>query len=159
MPGVAVVVSLFIVYSKLHLIDTLFGLVLMHIALGIPMALRLMRRFFTEIPFEIIEAAMIEGAPHGQVFWLIALPLALPGLMTTAFLIIIMPWNEFFFAVSLAGRSAATLPVFTASFLTTEGRAWAQMSAAATLSVLPISLVGRIASRGLVRGLTHGATN
>jgi sorbitol/mannitol transport system permease protein len=159
MPGVAVVVPLFIVYSKLHLIDTLFGLVLMHIALGIPMVLWLMRRFFTEIPFEIIEAALMEGASHRQVFWMIALPLSLPGLMTTAFLIIIMSWNEFFFAVSLAGRSAATLPVYMASFFTTEGQTWAQMSAAATLSVLPILLVGWIASRGLVRGLTHGATN
>lgn len=158
MPGVAVIVPLFIVYTRLHLIDTLLGLVLMHIALGIPLVLWLMRRFFSEIPIEIIEAALVEGASQMQIFLRVALPLSIPGLAATAFLLIIMAWNEFFFAVNLAGRAAAPLSVFMASFFTTEGQTWAQMSAAATLSIAPILLLGWIASRGLVRGLTNGAT-
>ncbi|HVZ01372.1 MAG TPA: carbohydrate ABC transporter permease [Dongiaceae bacterium] len=157
MPGVAVVVPIYILYTKLHLVDTLFGLVLMHVALGIPIVLWLMRRFFTELPAEIIEAALVDGASRAHIFWKIALPLSIPGLATTAFLLIIMAWNEFFFAVNLAGRSAAPLTVYMASFFTSEGQTWAQMSAAATLSVLPILLLGWIASRGLVRGLTSGS--
>ena len=157
MPGVAVIVPIFLLFSRLGLIDTMLGLVLIYIALSIPLALWLMRRFFAEIPFEILEAAMLDGATHWQLFWRVVMPLSVPGLMTTAFLLIIMAWNEFFFAVNLTGRSAATLPVYMASFFTTEGQTWAQMSAAATLAVLPILVLGWLASRGLVRGLTTGA--
>jgi len=157
MPGVAVIVPIYLVYTRLGLIDTTLGLVLMHVALGIPIVMWLMRRFFSEIPFEIIEAAMVDGASQFTIFLRVALPVSIPGIVTTAFLLIIMGWNEFFFAVNLAGRSAATLPVFMASFFTTEGQTWAQMSAAATLSIVPILLVGWVASRGLVRGLTTGS--
>ena len=159
MPGVAVVVPISIVCSRLHLIETRFGLILMHITLGIPMVMWLMRRYFSEIPMEIIESVMLEGASHARIFCRIVLPLSIPGLVTTGFLIMIMAWNEFFFAVNLAGRSAATLSVFMAFFLTTEGQTWAQMSAAATLAILPIFATGLIASRGLVRGLTNGASH
>lgn len=157
MPGVAVVVPVFLLFTRIGLIDTLLGLVLIYVALAIPLALWLMRRFFAEIPFEIIEAGLLDGGTHPQIFWRIVMPLSLPGLATTSFLVIIMAWNEFFFAVNLAGRSAATLPVYMASFFTTEGQTWAQMSAAATLSILPILLIGWVAARGLVRGLTSGA--
>ena len=156
-PGVAVIVPIFLVFTKIGLNDTLLGLVLMHIALAVPLELWLMRRFFAEIPFEIIEAGLLDGGTHPQIFWRLVMPLSLPGLATTSFLVIIMAWNEFFFAVNLAGRSAATLPVYMASFFTTEGQTWAQMSAAATLSILPILLIGWVAARGLVRGLTSGA--
>ncbi|MBX6320835.1 MAG: carbohydrate ABC transporter permease, partial [Rhodospirillaceae bacterium] len=157
LPGVAVIVPIFLVYSRLGLIDTLHGLVLIHVALSIPLALWLMRRFFAEIPPGVIEAAMLDGASHAQVFWRVVMPLSLPGLATTAFLLVIMAWNEFFFAVNLTGRSAATLPVYMASFFTTEGQTWAQMSAAATLAVLPILVSGWFAARGLVRGLIAGS--
>jgi sorbitol/mannitol transport system permease protein len=157
MPGVAVIVPLFLLYSKIGLIDSRIGLVLVDAAMNIPLVLWLMRRFFREIPFEIIEAAMIECRSHVRIFWRVVLPLSIPGLGATIFLLVILTWNEFFFAVNLTGQSAATLPVYMASFMTTEGQTWAQMSAAATLATLPIMILGWLVARSLVLGLTSGA--
>ena len=157
MPGVAVIVPIFVLYTRLHLVDTVFGLIVVYTALNIPIVLWLMRSFFRDIPYEIIEAALIENASHRVIFFEIVLPLSKAGLATTGFLILIMTWNEFFFAVNLTGRDAATLPVYMASFLTTEGQSWARMSAAAILAVLPVLVVGWVASRALVKGLVTGA--
>lgn len=99
----------------------------------------------------------MEGAPHRTIFAEIVLPLSKAGIATTVFLLLILTWNEFFFAVNLTGQGAATLPVYMASFLTTEGQSWARMSAAAILAVLPVLLIGWVASRALVRGMLAGA--
>lgn len=157
MPGVAVIVPIFVLYTRLHLIDSVFGLIVIYTALNIPIVLWLMRSFFRDIPYEIIEAALVENAPHRVIFFEIVLPLSKAGLAATGFLILIMTWNEFFFAVNLTGRDAATLPVYMASFLTTEGQTWARMSAAAILAVLPILAVGWVASGALAKGLITGA--
>ncbi len=157
MPGVAVVVPIFFLYSKFGWIDTPVGLIVIYIALNLPVVIWLMRSFFREVPFEIIESALIDGASHRRILWQIVFPLTIPGLATTTFLLIVLCWNEFFFAVNLTGRNAATLPVYIASFLTTEGQTWAKMSAGTILVVLPILVLGWVASRGMVRGLLKGA--
>jgi sorbitol/mannitol transport system permease protein len=157
MPGVAVIVPIFLLYTKLGLIDSLIGLVIMYTTLNIPIALWLMRSFFRDIPYELIEAAMVEGASHRVIFFSLVIPLARAGLATTAFLLLILTWNEFFFAVNLSGRGAATLPVFMASFFTSEGQSWARTSAAAILAILPVVALGWLASRALVKGTLTGA--
>ncbi|UCF92873.1 MAG: carbohydrate ABC transporter permease [Desulfobacterales bacterium] len=157
MPTVGLIVPLYILYARLWLLDSHVGLMILYTALGLPVAIWLMRSFFAEIPFAIIEAAMIDGAGHASIFWRIVLPLSIPGLFTTSILIAIFAWNEFFFAVNLTTYKAATLPVYMASFFTTEGLSWAKMSAAATLSLLPILILGWSVQRSLVRGLTFGA--
>lgn len=157
MPGVAVIVPIFLLYGRLGLIDSLLGLMIIYVALNIPIVLWLMRSFFRDVPYEIIEAALVDDAPHSVIFFEIVLPLSRAGLATTAFLLLILTWNEFFFAVNLTGRNAATLPVYMASFLTTEGQSWARMSAAAILAVLPVLVLGWIASKALMKGLVSGA--
>jgi sorbitol/mannitol transport system permease protein len=157
MPGVAVIVPIFLLYTKIGLIDSLIGLVIMYTTLNIPIVMWLMRAFFKDVPYELVEAALVEGASHRVIFLQIALPLARAGVATTAFLLAILTWNEFFFAVNLSGRGAATLPVYMASFFTSEGQSWARTSAAAILAVLPVLAVGWIASRALVRGTLAGA--
>jgi sorbitol/mannitol transport system permease protein len=157
MPGVAVIVPIFVLYTRLHLIDSLLGLIIIYTALNLPIVLWLMRSFFREVPYEIVESALVEGASHRVIFLAVILPLSKGGLATTAFLLVILTWNEFFFAVNLTGQNAATLPVYMASFLTTEGQSWARMSAAAVLAVLPVLVVGWVASRALVKGLVAGA--
>lgn len=157
-PGVAVIVPIYIAYIKLGLLDTRLGLGIMYVTLGVPMVLWLMGRFFREIPRELVEAALLDGANYLQVIWMVVLPMAIPGLVTTVFLIVIMNWNEFFFAANLVGRSAATLPIYMASFFTTMGETWAQMSAAATLAVLPILILGWFAAGGLAKRLTTDLT-
>jgi sorbitol/mannitol transport system permease protein len=157
MPGVAVIVPIFLLFTKLGLIDSIVGLVAIYTSLNVPIVLWLMRSFFKDVPYELVESALLEGAPHRVIIWEIVLPLSKAGLATTAFLLLIMTWNEFFFAVNLTGQTAATLPVYMASFLTTEGQSWARMSAAAVLAVLPVLLLGWIASRALARGTLSGA--
>lgn len=157
MPGVATIVPVILLYARLGLLDTYVGLILLYTALDIPLVLWLMRSFFRDIPFEIIEAALVDGASHARVLLRIALPLARGGLVTTSVLVAILAWNEFFFAVNVTGRDTATLPVYMASFLTTEGLGWARMAAALTLAMLPVLVLGLAASRSLVRGLMAGA--
>lgn len=157
MPGVAVIVPIFLLYTKLGLIDSLPGLVIMYVTMNIPIVIWLMRSFFKDVPYELIESALMEGAPHRVIFFELVLPLSKAGLATTTFLLLILTWNEFFFAVNLSGHDAATLPVYMASFLTSEGQTWAKMSAASLLAVLPVLLIGWIASRALVKGTLAGA--
>lgn len=157
MPGVAVIVPVFLLYTRLGLVDTLSGLVVMYTTLNLPIVVWLMRSFFKDVPFELVEASLMEGASHPRILWETVLPLSRAGLATTTFLLLILTWNEFFFAVNLTGRDAATLPVFMASFFTSEGQSWARMSAAAVLAVLPVLLLGWIASRSLVRNVLAGA--
>ena len=157
MPGVAVIVPIFLLYTRIGLIDTLPGLVLMYTTLNLPIVVWLMRSFFKDVPYELIEASLLEGASHSRILWETVLPLSKAGLATTAFLLIILTWNEFFFAVNLSGHQAATLPVFMASFFTSEGQSWARMSAAAFLAVLPVLLLGWVASRALVKNVLAGA--
>ncbi|MGU7771542.1 carbohydrate ABC transporter permease [Burkholderia sp. MR1-5-21] len=157
MPAVAVIVPIFLLYTRLGMIDSLVGLVIIYTAFNIPLVLWLMRSFFRDVPYELIEAALMENTPHRVILTELVLPLARGGIATTAFLLFILTWNEFFFAVNLTGRNAATLPVFMASFLSTEGQSWARMSAAAILAVLPVLAVGWLASRSLVKGLVTGA--
>ena len=157
MPGVAVIVPIFLIFNKLGLIDSLLGLLIMYTALNTPIVMWLMRSFFREVPYELVEASLVEGAPHRRIFFEVVMPLSKGGLATTTFLLLIMTWNEFFWAVNLTGHQAATLPVYRASFLTTEGQTWAKMSAAAVVSVFPILFLGWIAARQLVRGRLAGA--
>jgi sorbitol/mannitol transport system permease protein len=146
-----------LIYAHLGLLDSYGGLLVLYTALNIPLVLWLMRSFFRDIPFEVIEAALIDGASHARVLLRIALPLARGGLVTTSILVTILAWNEFFFAVNVTGRDTGTLPVYMASFLTTEGMGWARMAAALTLAMLPVMVLGLSASRNLVRGLMAGA--
>jgi sorbitol/mannitol transport system permease protein len=157
MPGVAVIVPVFLLYTRLGLVDTLPGLIVMYTTLNLPIAIWLMRSFFKDVPYELVEASLMEGAPHWRILWETVLPLSKAGLATTTFLLLILTWNEFFFAVNLSGHGAATLPVFMASFFTSEGQSWARMSAAAVLAVLPVLMIGWIASRALVKNMLAGA--
>ena len=157
MPAVGVIVPLFLLFKNLHLLDTLPGLILMYTTMNLPLVVWMMHSYMTEIPFAIYEAAKVDGAGVGTEFFGIALPLALPGVSATALLAIIFAWNEVFFALNLTSADAAPLSVFIGSFKTSEGLFWAQLSAAAVLTVFPVMIFGWVAQRQLVRGLSFGA--
>lgn len=157
MPAVGVIVPLFIIFRNLHLLDTLPGLILMYTTMNLPLVVWMMHSYMTEIPFAIYEAAKVDGASVGQEFFGIALPLSTPGMAATALLCLIFAWNEVFFALNLTSSGAAPLSVFIGEFKTSQGLFWAQLSAAATLTVLPVLIFGWVAQRQLVRGLSFGA--
>jgi sorbitol/mannitol transport system permease protein len=157
MPLVGIVVPLIVIYKSLGLFDTRLGMVLLYTAMNLPLVIWMMRSFFAEVPREIMEASSLDGASFLRTMVSIVLPLATPGLAATALLCVIFAWNEFFLAVNLTGPNAGPLTVYISSFMTSEGLFWAKMSAASTVAVLPVFVVGWTAQRSLVRGLTLGA--
>ncbi len=157
LPPVGVIVPLYVIFKNLALFDTHFGLIMLYTAMNLPLVIWMMRSFLADLPYEVLEAARIDGSSLWQEFTRIILPLALPGLMATILLCLIFTWNEFFIAFNLTINKAAPLSVFIVSFKTSEGLFWAKMSAAATITALPVVIAGWVAQRQLVRGLTAGA--
>lgn len=157
MPPVGVIVPLYLIFKDLHLLDTLLGLTLMYTTMNLPLVVWMMHSYLSEIPAEILEAAKVDGASLMQEFMRIAMPLAAPGIASTALLCLIFAWNEAFFALNLTNTDAAPLSVYISAFKTSEGLFWAGLSAAATLVILPVMAFGWSAQRQLVQGLTMGA--
>jgi sorbitol/mannitol transport system permease protein len=157
MPPVGVIVPLYLIFKDLHLLDTLLGLTLMYTTMNLPLVIWMMHSYLSEIPPEILEAARVDGASLRQEFLNIAMPLAAPGIASTALLCLIFAWNEAFFALNLTNIDAAPLSVYVSGFKTSEGLFWAGLSAAATLVILPVMAFGWSAQRQLVQGLTMGA--
>ncbi len=156
-PAVGVIVPLYVLLKDLGMFDTYLALILIYTGANLPLVIWMMRSFLADLPYDILEAARIDGASVFQEFTRVILPLAMPGLMATMLLCFIFTWNEFFLAFNLTVSRAAPLSVYIASFKTSEGLFWAKMSAAATLTVAPVIVAGWIAQRQLVRGLTAGA--
>ncbi|GAB3475165.1 carbohydrate ABC transporter permease [Nocardiopsis coralliicola] len=157
LPVVAVVVPIYVAATQLSMLDNIWTLVVLYTAMNLPIAVWMLRSFFLEVPGAIIEAARVEGAGLPRILVSVMLPIMAPGIAATALICMIFAWNEFFFAVNLTASQAATVPVFLTGFITSEGLFVAQLAAAAVMASLPIVIVGWIAQRQLVRGLSMGA--
>ena len=157
LPVVAAIVPLYIVAKDIGILDNILLLLLLYTAMNLPLAVWMLRSFLLEVPVEILEAARLDGAGLWREITEVMLPIAGPGLAATALICVIFSWNEFFLAINLTSTVAATVPVFLGSFVTSEGLYWAKLSAAATLASVPVIVVGWIAQRQLVRGLSMGA--
>lgn len=158
MPPAGIIVPIYIIFRDAHLLNTLRGLIIVYVAMNMPIAIWMLRSFFEEVPKAVLEAARLDGAGIGREMLQIVLPMVIPGLVATAFLSIIFAWNEFFFAVNLsATERSATVPLFMQKYITSEGLFWAKLSAASTMAIAPVVLLGWISQRQLVRGLSMGA--
>lgn len=157
MPAVGVIVPIYIIFRDLKLLDTYAGLIIIFAGMNLPLVIWMMRSFFLDLPFEIVESARVDGVSLAQEFRHIILPLTFPGLTSATLLCLIFAWNEFFFAFNLTIAQAAPLSVYVSTFKTSEGLFWAAMSAAATATVLPVVIFGWVTQRQLVTGLTMGA--
>jgi len=157
LPAVGVIIPIFIIARDLKAIDNLATLVVMYTAMNLAIAIWLLRSFFDEIPRDVIEAARTDGANLRMELQHVSIPMILPGLVATVFICIIFAWNEFFFAVNLMATKGATVPMFMIGFVTSEGLFWAKLAAAGTLAMMPVVVLGWLAQRQLVRGLSMGA--
>jgi len=117
----------------------------------------MMVTFFEDIPHELRDAARVDGARELRIFWSVILPLARGGLVATLILCVLFTWNEFFIALVLSGRDTQTLPVTITSFLTFQGIEWGPLTAAATLIMLPMVILGLLVQGNVVRGMTLGS--
>ena len=157
-PQIAIVSPLYLLLRKVHLINTYPGLVLPYVTFAMPLAVWMLVGFFRQLPRELEEAALVDGASRWQALVKIILPLAGPGLATTAILTFLYCWNEFLFALSFTlGPERQTVPVAIALFRGQYQIPWGQILAAAIVATLPVAVVILAFQRRIVQGLTAGA--
>jgi sorbitol/mannitol transport system permease protein len=157
LPIVAAIGPLYVIALKTHLLDNIWLLIILYAAMNLPLAIWMLRSFMLEVPTEMLEAARLDGAGRFREIVEVIMPVVLPGLVSTALICVIFAWNELFLALNLTVTNAATMPMFLISSVPQEGLYIAHLSAAATVASVPVIIVGWIAQRSLVRGLSMGA--
>jgi sorbitol/mannitol transport system permease protein len=157
LPIVAAIGPLYILILRTGLLDSIWALILLYAAMNLPLAIWMLRSFMLEVPGETLEAARLDGASRYREITEIIMPVVSPGLVSTGLICVIFAWNELFLAINLTVTKAATMPMFLISSVPQEGLYIAHLSAAATVASVPVIIVGWIAQRSLVRGLSMGA--
>ncbi|WLA62834.1 carbohydrate ABC transporter permease [Bradyrhizobium diazoefficiens] len=157
MPPVGVLVPIYLIYKTFGLLDSRIGLVFILCLGNLPIVIWMLFTYFKEIPRDILEAARMDGATIGRELVYVLTPMAIPGLASTLLLNLILAWNEAFWTLNLSTSNAAPLTTFIASYSSPEGLFWAKLSAASTLAIAPILVLGWFSQKQLVRGLTFGA--
>jgi sorbitol/mannitol transport system permease protein len=157
MPPVGALIPIYLIFRDADLLDSRAGLVAVLFLLNLPIVVWMLYTYFKEIPGEILEAARMDGATLWKELVFVLAPMAVPGIASTILLNVILAWNEAFWTLNLTTSDAAPLTVFIASYSSPEGLFWAKLSAASTMAIAPILILGWFAQRQLVRGLTFGA--
>jgi len=157
LPAVGVLVPIYLIFRDWSLLDGLAGLTAVLTLINLPIIVWMLYTYFREIPGEILEAARMDGASLAKEIVYVLTPMAVPGIASTMLLNIILAWNEAFWSLNLTASRAAPLTAFIAAYSSPEGLFWAKLSAASTLAIAPILVLGWFAQRQLVRGLTFGA--
>ena len=157
LPPVAIILPIFLLFRNIALYDTHVGLILLYTVFTLPLTVWMMSTYFRQLPRSLEEAAMVDGLSRWQALWLIAVPLAAPGIVAAAVFCFIAVWTEFFFALILTSRYAFTLPTVFRAFLGFQGSQYGEAAALAATSLVPSIVLGMLVQRHLVRGLTLGA--
>jgi sorbitol/mannitol transport system permease protein len=157
MPPVGALIPIYLLFRDMQLLDSRGGLIVVLFLLNLPILIWMLFTYFKEIPGEILEAARMDGATLWREIVYVLTPMAIPGIASTVLLNIILAWNEAFWTLNLTTSDAAPLTVFIASYSSPEGLFWAKLSAASTLAIAPILVLGWFSQKQLVRGLTFGA--
>jgi sorbitol/mannitol transport system permease protein len=157
LPAVGVLVPIYLIFRDYGLLDTRTGLVIVLTLINLPIIVWMLYTYFREIPGDILEAARMDGASLPKEVIYVLLPMAVPGIASTMLLNIILAWNEAFWTLNLTASRAAPLTAFIAAYSSPEGLFWAKLSAASTMAIAPILIMGWFSQKQLVRGLTFGA--
>nr|WP_219413374.1 carbohydrate ABC transporter permease [Pseudonocardia nigra] len=157
LPIVAGLLPVYLIAQGIGMLDNIWLLIVLYTAMNLPIAVWMMRSFLAEVPFEILEAAAIDGAGLSRTLRTIVGPIVLPGIAATSLICFIFSWNELLFARVLTATVAQTAPVFLTSFVTSQGLFLAKVCAAAVVVSLPVLIAGFAAQDKLVQGLSLGA--
>ena len=157
LPAVGVLYPISLVFVQFNLLDTRGGLVVVLMLINLPIIVWMLYSYFKEIPNEILEAARMDGATLKEEILYVLTPMAIPGIASTLLLNFILAWNEAFWTLNLTATNAAPLTAFIASYSSPEGLFFAKLSAASTMAIAPILILGWFSQKQLVRGLTFGA--
>ena len=157
LPAVGVLYPIYIGCIKLGLLDSRLALVVILMLINLPIIVWMLYTYFREIPRDILEASRMDGASLWKEIIYVLTPMAIPGIASTILLNLILAWNESFWTLNLTAAKAGTLTAFIASYSSPEGLFFAKLSAASTMAIAPILILGWFSQKQLVRGLTFGA--
>jgi sorbitol/mannitol transport system permease protein len=157
LPAVGVLYPIYLLFIKFGLLDSVLGLTIVLMLINLPIIIWMLYTYFKEIPVEILEASRMDGASLRSEILYVLTPMAIPGIASTMLLNFILAWNEAFWTLNLTAAKAAPLTAFIASYSSPEGLFYAKLSAASTMAILPILILGWFSQKQLVRGLTFGA--
>jgi multiple sugar transport system permease protein len=156
-PSVAILSPLFLILKDFKLLNTYSGLILPYTTFALPLTIWILTSFFREIPKELEESAQIDGCSRMKAFWKVIVPLAAPGVFTTAILVFIHAWNEFLFALSfMTADKMRTVPVGIAMFPGEHDVPWGDIAAASVVVTVPLIILVLIFQRRIIAGLTSG---
>jgi multiple sugar transport system permease protein len=157
-PGFIALGSLYILMTRLYLVDSRVGLVLVYVAVSIPLCTVMLRGFFENVPASLEEAAMVDGCSRFSALFRVLVPVMTPGIAASFIFNFVNCWNELFLSVTLLNSdSNKTVPAALNGFISSYNIDWGSMSAAAVLSIIPTMILFAVASRYIVQGLTAGA--
>jgi len=157
LPAVGVLYPIYLIFINLGILDSRIGLVIVLMLINLPIIVWMLYTYFKEIPVDILEAGRMDGASLKDEIIYILTPMAVPGIASTLLLNFILAWNEAFWTLNLTAAKAAPLTAFIASYSSPEGLFYAKLSAASTMAIAPILILGWFSQKQLVSGLTFGA--
>jgi multiple sugar transport system permease protein len=157
MPGISFLMPWYIIFSRLGLMDTYVALILSHMLIVLPVVVWVMSSYFTSVPVEIDESAMVDGATRQRTLFSLILPLSGPGVVTATSLSFIFSWNNFMFSQVLSMEKTRTLPIAVYNFVSYAEVDWGAVMAASVAIMTPAIILTMIFQRYVVQGLTLGA--
>ena len=158
LPSMLVLIPLYVLLSSFHLVDSLFSLLIIYTAINLPFGIWTLKGFFDGIPYELNEAAMIDGCNNFQAYYKIILPYSIPGIVSVAVFTFMNVWNEYTIAsIFIQNKDLRTLSVGLRQFMMQNSTDWASMSAAATIAIIPAIIMVLFAQKFLISGLTSGS--
>lgn len=156
-PPIAAAIPIFVIMKHLNLLDTKLSLIIAYTTFNLPFVVWMLRDFIASLPYELEEAAMVDGKSRMGAFFGVTFPLLLPSIAAVSILCLIFSWNEFLFALVLSQRNAKTLALGLTEFMTWREIGWDNIFATATILVGPVVILSFMVQKYLVRGLTMGA--
>jgi multiple sugar transport system permease protein len=157
LPPVGIIIPYFLILRNIGWMDTYQGIILIYLSFSLPFAIWLLVSYFEDIPYEMEEAAYIDGASRLKTLWRIIIPQVQGGIAVTVVFVFLNAWNEFLFAVVLSGNTVRPVTIAMFNFVSVEQTLWAKLAAVSVLAMLPVIVLGVVAQKHIVKGLTVGA--
>ena len=157
LPPVGIIIPYFLVLRNIGWMDTYQGIILIYLSFSLPFAVWLLVSYFEDIPYEMEEAAYLDGASRWKALWRIIIPQVRGGIAVTVVFVFLNAWNEFLFAVVLSGNTVRPVTIAMFNFVSVEQTLWTKLAAVSVLAMLPVIVLGVVAQKHIVKGLTVGA--
>lgn len=156
-PPICLALPFYLLYDRIGLLDSRFGLILVYLTFSLPLIIWMMKTFFDEVSESLEEAAVVDGATSFQTFFHVALPIVKQGIITCGVLTWVLTWNEFLYAMVLTRRAARTAPVGINAFLRFQDLTWGTIAASSVIVMAPVIIIAFMMRSYLIKGWTMGA--